>query len=241
MTILPNRSMARVCLAGRRLLLSADGIYDRDLKEWLPGWAGVLPRRSYPRYSASPGYALTIAGVRADDVARHPKDGDAQVASALDRPIPTRHHRRYSLAGGHTPMIVLSLIPSRPGSNSSLSQIRRSKEGRNPNRARHWVSVFGFRPSAFGLLSAFGLQMLPRGPKTYPAAASVRQPRSPSPRPSPQGEGALAAVARDGGRSRFVATRPIVLPLSAGEGRGEGEQTATHSHTPGHSWNCQTS
>ncbi len=153
--VLPNRSMARVCLAGRRLLLSADGIYDRDLKEWLPGWAGVLPRRSYPRYSASPGYALTIAGVRADDVARHPKDGDAQVASALDRPIPTRHHRRYSLAGGHTPMIVLSLIPSRPGSNSSLSQIRRSKEGRNPNRARHWVSVFGFRASGFFRPSGF--------------------------------------------------------------------------------------
>ena len=40
----------------------------------------------------------------------------------------------------------------------------------------------------------------------------------------PNGEGALSVVARDVWMPRFVATRPIVLPLLWGEGWGEGER-----------------
>ena len=49
-------------------------------------------------------------------------------------------------------------------------------------------------------------------------------PIPPSSQPSPPGEGALSVVVRDVWLLRFVAPRPIVLPLLWGAGRGEGER-----------------
>ncbi len=106
------------------------------------------------------------------------------------------------------------------GSNPK-TEGRRPKEGRspkaetNPNRPRRWVSVFGFRNSAFFRPSGFGLRPL----------------KLPHPSPRPRGAGALAFVARDVWRPRFVATRPIVLPLLRGEGRGEGERGSRPFHS----------
>ena len=55
--------------------------------------------------------------------------------------------------------------PKAEGGSNPKPEARRPKEGRNPkaegrrpNHARPWVSVFGFRPSAFFRPSGFGLQ-----------------------------------------------------------------------------------
>ena len=53
----------------------------------------------------------------------------------------------------------------KPEARRSKAETRRSKpEGRSPNRPRPWVSVFGFRNSAFFRASGFGLrsQVAPR-------------------------------------------------------------------------------
>ena len=71
-----------------------------------------------------------------------------------------------------------------------------------------------------------------RGPKTYWAAASVRQPRSPHPCPLPK-ERVLCRSSREMSEMpRFVTTRPIVLPLLWG-GRGEGERGLRRFHSAG--------
>ena len=92
----------------------------------------------------------------------------------------------------------------------AAGQIRRPKESRNPKAETRIALGTGFRSSDSGTRPSFASSGF--GLRSYltPALAP--------------GEGALSVVVRDVWLLRFVAPRPIVLPLLWGAGRGEGER-----------------